>query len=91
MAYKGGKCAICGYNRCLLALEFHHLDPLEKDFSISSRMTSWKAIVKELDKCVLLCANCHREVHDGLHPSYLEDPDMNRGQLDVEDPLADCV
>jgi len=62
-----------------MAMDFHHPDPLLKDFSISQRMTSWEAIRKELDKCVLLCATCHREVHDGWHPGYLEDYDRDRG------------
>lgn len=83
--YKGGKCQICSYDRSLAAFDFHHVDPLEKDFSISSRMTSWDVIRKELDKCVLLCANCHREVHDGLHPGYLDDSDWARGQIDMPD------
>ena len=82
IAYKGGRCCICGYARSAAAFDFHHTDPLIKDFSIATKMTSWKAIVKELDKCVLLCATCHREVHDGLHPRYLEDADTLRGDLD---------
>ncbi len=54
----------CGYNKCLSALEFHHIDPLKKDFNISQfRTTSFESIKKELDKCDLLCANCHREIH----------------------------
>lgn len=64
--YKGGKCNICGYSRCIKALEFHHLDPSEKDFSLSVVSKSFESIKPELDKCVLLCANCHREVHAGL-------------------------
>jgi hypothetical protein len=50
------------------ALEFHHLESLQKDFGISSKgyTRSWVKIREELDKCVLLCANCHREVHTGL-------------------------
>ena len=60
-----------------MAYDFHHLDPAEKDFSISDG-TSWKWIEPELRKCELLCARCHREVHDGLHPSYLVDEDMGR-------------
>jgi hypothetical protein len=71
VAYKGGKCEICGYNTCLSALEFHHPDPLNKEFNISDRITSFEAIQAEVDKCHLLCANHHREVHDGLHPGYL--------------------
>lgn len=69
--YKGGKCEICGYSRCLSALEFHHPNPIDKEFNISDRISSFEAIQSELDKCHLLCANCHREVHDGLHPGYL--------------------
>ncbi len=63
----GGKCRSCGYNRCSSALEFHHVDPDEKDFSISKwRQKSWEILVNEIKKCVLLCSNCHREVHAGL-------------------------
>jgi hypothetical protein len=89
VAYKGGRCLICGYDRCASAFDFHHVTPWEKDFAISARMTSFRAIRRELDKCVLLCANCHREVHDGMHPGYLEDPDSYRGQYDVYDLDAD--
>jgi hypothetical protein len=63
--YKGGKCIICGYNRCRNALEFHHLDQKNKDFEIgySIRRKKIEEIKLELDKCVLLCSNCHRELH----------------------------
>jgi len=63
--YKGGSCINCGYNKYAGALEFHHLDPSKKDFHIS-KSRSWKFDEKtkqELDKCALLCANCHREAH----------------------------
>lgn len=65
--YKGGKCVFCGYGKCIDALEFHHLDPKEKDFGISKNgMTrSWEKTKKEVDKCILICANCHRELHAG--------------------------
>ena len=68
LAYKGGRCRMCGYDRCVEALEFHHLDSSRKDFGISGQgyTRSWRRIREELDKCVLLCANCHREVHAGL-------------------------
>jgi hypothetical protein len=66
----GGKCEICGYDKCLTALEAHHVDPSIKDFNISD-VTSVERIEVELEKCVLLCANHHREVHEGLHPGYL--------------------
>lgn len=61
--YKGGKCEICGYNKCIDALEFHHKDPNEKDFSISGKSVSLERLKKEVDKCILVCANCHREIH----------------------------
>lgn len=66
--YKGGKCSLCGYSRCFDALEFHHLDPLKKDFAISQygHSRSWERVKSELDKCVMVCANCHRELHAQL-------------------------
>lgn len=66
VAYKGGRCERCGYNRYVGALDFHHRDPATKSFSLSaSKMTrrSLEVIRAELDKCDLLCANCHREEH----------------------------
>lgn len=66
--YKGNICQLCGYNRCSEAMEFHHLNSSGKDFGISERgyTRGWKRVKEELDKCVMLCANCHREVHAGL-------------------------
>lgn len=65
---KGGKCFFCGYNRCQAALDFHHIDESKKDFGISKDgiTRSWKRILNEIDKCVLVCANCHREIHAGI-------------------------
>lgn len=63
--YKGGKCCKCGYNKCLPAMDFHHIDPSQKDYQISElRTKNWKIVQSELDKCVLLCRNCHAEEHD---------------------------
>jgi hypothetical protein len=60
----GGKCNKCGYCRNYTALEFHHLDPKSKDFNwCSLRQMKWEEIIVELKKCILLCANCHRETH----------------------------
>jgi 5-methylcytosine-specific restriction endonuclease McrA len=59
----GGKCQICGYDKCLDALEFHHRDPSQKDFSIARQIRSLDVMRKETAKCMLLCANCHREQH----------------------------
>lgn len=65
LEYKGNKCEICGYNKCIGALHFHHLSPSEKDFAISNlrSYTINDKIKKELDKCQILCANCHSEKH----------------------------
>jgi hypothetical protein len=66
--YKGGKCQICGYDKCASALHFHHTDPNEKDFGFSDKgiPRSWEKQKIELDKCILLCSNCHCEVHEGI-------------------------
>jgi predicted HNH restriction endonuclease len=65
--YKGGKCCFCGYKKFGGALEFHHVDENKKDFGISLKglTRSWAKIKNEIDKCVLVCANCHRELHGG--------------------------
>jgi hypothetical protein len=66
--YKGGKCEKCGYDKFTGALDFHHTDPSKKDFIISKKKSvSFNDCMRaELDKCVLLCANCHRERHAGI-------------------------
>ncbi|MBI5465270.1 HNH endonuclease [Candidatus Gottesmanbacteria bacterium] len=65
--YKGGKCQVCGYNRYQGALDLHHING-EKEFGISDKgyTRSWKKVKAELDKCVLVCANCHREIAAGI-------------------------
>lgn len=70
--YKGGKCQSCGYDKCLSVLAFHHLDPNEKDFAISGNYKSFRHIKPELDKTILLCSNCHGELHDKLHKEHIE-------------------
>lgn len=58
----GGRCARCGYSKCIDALEFHHRDPTTKSFSIASGLTpAFEVLLKEAQKCDLVCANCHRE------------------------------
>lgn len=64
----GGKCQCCGYDKCNGALDFHHIDPAEKDFGFGAYRAnpkSWSIVVEELRKCILLCKNCHTEVHAG--------------------------
>lgn len=64
LEYKGGKCENCGYDKCSAALDFHHTDPTKKEFNISILFGRKFDLLKiELDKCVLLCSNCHRELH----------------------------
>jgi hypothetical protein len=63
-------CAVCGYNEHPAALDFNHINPLEKSFNISEKVTnlSWKRLADEVEKCEVLCANCHRiHTHDNRH------------------------
>ena len=71
--HMGGKCQICGYDKCISALEFHHINPEEKDFGIGQNgyTRSFEKVKKELEKCILVCSNCHREIHAGLHNDFI--------------------
>lgn len=73
--YKGRKCQQCGYNQCISALEFHHINPENKSFEISkySKRKFDKTSKAELDKCVLLCANCHAEEHELIWSTLIQD------------------
>ena len=65
----GGGCCICGYNKCHSALALHHLDPSKKDFGLGkvrANPTNWSRIVDEIKKCILVCHNCHSELHEGI-------------------------
>lgn len=64
----GGECGICKYSKCTSALTFHHLDPTVKEFTFSGNGVprAWKKMLDEAAKCVLLCRNCHAEVHSGV-------------------------
>lgn len=64
----GGCCKVCGYNKCGDALEFHHIDPTKKLFRISAAVSEsiTPRLLEEINKCILLCSNCHREYHAGL-------------------------
>ena len=67
LEYMGGKCQLCGYSKCPEALEFHHTDPTQKDPTFRSiRYWGLEKAKKELDQCMLVCANCHREIHWGV-------------------------
>lgn len=65
----GGSCQCCGYNACTEALAFHHIDPAVKDMSFGDTRANpkkWETVVNELKKCVLVCHNCHSEIHAGV-------------------------
>lgn len=62
----GGRCCLCGYNACEESLDFHHLDPNDKEMSfgkVRGNPTAWANIIIELRKCILVCGNCHGEIH----------------------------
>lgn len=88
----GGKCQCCGYDKCMTALAFHHLIPTEKDFGfgqIRANPKSWEKIVNELKKCILVCHNCHSEIHSGLRiipNDYIKfDEKLSSSSLDFND------
>ena len=64
--YKGGCCSICGYDKSVWAIDFHHTDPSKKDFAFSKQgiTRSWEKAKVELDKCIAVCRNCHAELHE---------------------------
>jgi 5-methylcytosine-specific restriction endonuclease McrA len=60
----GKKCTSCGYDKCISALDFHHINPKEKEFQIGKHLQyKYVRLLREAEKCILLCANCHRELH----------------------------
>ena len=63
----GGKCSICGYNKCINALDFHHKNKDNKEGNLAHiiKDSSKENSLKEIKKCILVCANCHREIHTG--------------------------
>jgi 5-methylcytosine-specific restriction endonuclease McrA len=61
-----GSCQVCGYKKSLGALSFHHKNPDEKDFQISSKSYAYEKLKKEVDKCILVCSNCHIEIHEEI-------------------------
>jgi hypothetical protein len=79
VTYKGGKCEKCGYNKCIKALQFHHIDPADKKINLSASLANnhkWEKVQEELDKCQLLCANCHIETEAEIYKSASERPEL---------------
>jgi hypothetical protein len=72
--YKDGSCEVCGYEKSIGALAFHHRDPKEKDFTISAKSYAYERLKKEVDKCILVCSNCHIEIHEEI---------KNKGYSDI--------
>jgi hypothetical protein len=69
----GGKCSKCDYNKNLAALDFHHLDPSKKETPMNLSFLlkmNWEKCLKEVSKCILLCANCHREHHNPQYENW---------------------
>lgn len=65
----GGKCCICGYDKCISALDYHHIVSEEKDAAVSRGMKNgwaWSRIINEAKKCTIICCRCHRELHAGI-------------------------
>src|SRR3990167_3247508 len=83
ITYKGGKCQVCGYNKYQGALDLHHLSRDDKKFSIGEKgyTRSWEKVKAELDKCVLVCANCHREIEGGVTQLSAERRIEKRGEF----------
>jgi hypothetical protein len=80
--YKGGCCSRCGYNKNIASLEFHHLNPLEKEITPSKLINrKWEILKKEIDKCVLLCSNCHKEEHQRIDDKIQLQNNFNPFQL----------
>jgi hypothetical protein len=72
--YKGGKCERCGYDKCVDALEFHHINPTQKDKNfVNIKIRKWETQKNELDKCICVCANCHREIHAELRLDIIQE------------------
>lgn len=81
----GGACGLCGYNRCARNLVFHHLDPSIKGDGFGQfQSRAWIRIVDEVRKCVMLCHNCHGEVHAGLHSDLSSCQRFNEAFLDYD-------
>jgi 5-methylcytosine-specific restriction endonuclease McrA len=72
----GGRCCVCGYDRYVGALQFHHLDPKQKRLEISRNgvTLSLEALRAEAQKCVLVCSNCHAEIEGGITAVPLQLP-----------------
>jgi hypothetical protein len=88
--YAGSKCQECGYNKCLRALHFHHNEPNIKEFAIFEfrpgykKIRNWEKLKLEIDKCILLCSNCHMEINDDDEKIVHEEIEIKLNRQDIE-------
>ena len=83
----GGCCQCCGYNKCIHALQFHHLNPEDKEVALSSwSYMNWTKITNELKKCILVCSNCHQEIHAGVREIPQVWSKFNKQYQELETP-----
>lgn len=98
----GGRCVKCGFRGHPAAFEFHHKDPSQKEFNFGNMANkAWKTLENELDKCELLCSNCHRMEHSTRYDKHIEEVDAFERRYEsillpntrkfVEDALEQCV
>lgn len=88
--YKGGKCIRCGYCKdCPPAYDFHHKDPTKKDFQISGACIGLEKMKKEVDKCDLVCRNCHAEIHDEAWSKSRKEI-LNRKRISIKNTIKTC-
>lgn len=82
--YKGGACILCGYVKCTWALHLHHLVPADKGEKFKrGNKIEWKLSLhkEEIDKCILVCANCHQEIHSGMHQDIIQGLILKRKEI----------
>jgi|GEM_PF-2320690 hypothetical protein len=88
--YGGGECQKCGYDTCWRALHFHHINPEEKEFAIfesragRKRVRNWEKLKLEINKCILLCSNCHTELHANDEKKTYAEFNLNLSRLEIE-------
>lgn len=88
--YGGGECQKCGYDKCWRALHFHHVDPSKKSFGIFEsrsgvkKVRNWEKLKLEINKCILLCSNCHTELHAQDEKIIHEEFDLKLKRIEIE-------
>lgn len=88
--YGGGECQKCGYDACWRALHFHHIDLAIKEFGIFEnrpgfkKVRSWDKLKLEMNKCILVCSNCHGEIHSQDEKIIHKEFDLNLSRMDIE-------